>query len=489
MYPHKHNLLFIFIVLLSFQTIEAKNTENKSTDLNSKNTTTVSDFSNILNSPISTFSQSSEQQADATEYEEYDNNKKYTKGDIVYFNCMVWEKSNGSGAGTTPGKSNGAWKFVEYYNGGGCTFYNGVPEFDSSIIYQIGMSVYYNCTIWTKTNGSGAGTTPGKSNGAWEFVNYYDGGDCKFIDGVLEFDSSIIYQIGMSVYYNCTIWTKTNGSGAGTTPGKSNGAWEFVNYYDGGNCTFYNGVLEFDPSMIYENSGFKVYYNGKIWISKKKLGAGNTPTEGGWAWGIVGEYIPEIDTVKYHEEAVYQPETEIYFNCTLWKKVDNSPAGTAPGDNNDAWEFVEYFENSNECTFIDGVPEYDDTMTYLPGMEVYYDGNVWVNNTTNQKISGDTPNFTDSEWSAKNSSTLSVADDILKENITLYYNSNRIYYDFTKLENSSQIVCYDVKGSMIFSKEINNEKDVIELPSIQQGLYFLQVLNNNAKTFKKIIVL
>ncbi|UMB54464.1 T9SS type A sorting domain-containing protein [Lutibacter sp. A64] len=427
MYPHKHNLLFIFIVLLSLQTSEAKNFENKYTDLNSKNTTTVSDFSNILNSPINLISQDKEEQVYGA-IKKYNKNQSYNAGDIVYYNCMTWEKINNSPAGTEPGNSYDAWEFVEYYDQGDCTFYNGV----------------------------------------------------------LEYDANMIYPTDMEVYYNCTIWKKINKSGAGTTPGKSYGAWEFVNYYDGGNCTFYNGVPEFDKSMTYQ-PGMKVYYDNNIWEKINEVGSWSTPGESEYNWSLVEEYKLYDGAEKYIEEVVYQPETEIYFNCTLWKKVDNSPAGTAPGANNDAWEFVRYFENSNECTFINGVPEYDDTMTYLPGMEVYYDGNVWVNNTTNQKISGDTPNFNNSKWSAQKS--LSVADDILKENITLYYNSNRIYYDFSKLENSSQIVCYDVKGSLIFSKEINNDKDAIDLPSIQQGLYFLQVLNNNAKTFKKIIVL
>ena len=92
MHPHKNNLLFIFIVLLSFQTIEAKNFENKYTDLNSKNTTSVSDFSNILNSPISTFNQNSEQQADDADYEDYDSSNVYdVAGTLVIYNCKIWQ--------------------------------------------------------------------------------------------------------------------------------------------------------------------------------------------------------------------------------------------------------------------------------------------------------------------------------------------------------------------------------------------------------------
>jgi hypothetical protein len=318
--------------------------------------------------------------------------------------------------------------------------------------------------------------------------------------GVENWDNKIQYPANTKVLYNCKIWqSPTWKISANQTPGENN-LWQFVDFCDESpNCdieTLSCGVTDYNPNIIYNTRNIQVIYNCKIWRNIGYANPGVSP--GGnnyWAWEFVS-FCDEgscntntyCDVYEYDSDIKYKINTKVYYNCAIWVNIHgNVNPGVLPnGVNSWAWKFVDYCEENNNCTFYGGALEYDRNETYQPGMKVYYDGKVWINNksyniTTTPNINNNNP------WTLEK--TLSVEDDLLKENIVLYYNNNKIYYDFTKLENTSQIICYDTKGSIIFSKNITNSKDIIDLPSIKQGLYFLQVLNNNAKTFKKIIVL
>lgn len=52
----------------------------------------------------------------------------------------------------------------------------------------------------------------------------------------------------------------------------------------------------------------------------------------------------------------------------------------------------------------------------------------------------------------------------------------------------SEMVIYNVNGQIVNSQQIDNQNNVINVESLERGVYFVQVRNENGKTVKKLVV-
>ncbi|SNR33416.1 T9SS type A sorting domain-containing protein [Lutibacter flavus] len=272
--------------------------------------------------------------------------------------------------------------------------------------------------------------------------------------GAEEYDNSINYSKDDTVFFNCIIWNRGPGkASSGIDPGIDN-TWIFIdNCYDSlSGCTEPKPVCGIEPYnkyLLYHIDGTRVYYDCKIWYS-----------------------------AGYMDQTVETP--------------------IVPGTTS-SWQYESDCNESTECTEPDygycGAQMYNEYNIYS-----IYDTLVYYNNKLYQNSSyigaGQLPG-TDAKWvyqgecidPTATGRTLSNDDEALKANILLYYNNYKLYYDFTKLNGTSKIICYDTKGSLIFSKEVSNSKNEIIFPTLQQGLYIIRVINDSKMTFKRIIVL
>ena len=195
---------------------------------------------------------------------------------------------------------------------------------------------------------------------------------------------------------------------------------------------------------------------------------------------------------EWNSSTIYSTSgTQVYYNCAIWEN-SNYTVGNQP-ETNQVWVWVSNCTEEIGCANnYCGFQNYISAIPYTQYSQVYYDGIIWE--ARYWANPGNIPGVADM-WDEINTcsnpaaKTLSIEDVLLKENSKLYYYNNKLYFDFSKLENSSAVICYDIKGSLIFSKKVTNTTDEINLPSIQEGVYIIQILNNNAKTFKRIIVL
>lgn len=190
--------------------------------------------------------------------------------------------------------------------------------------------------------------------------------------------------------------------------------------------------------------------------------------------------------------------TKVYYDCKIWKSVNYVNSGVTPGTSW-VWYYESDCNESVTCTEPDygycGVPNYYHTNIYpTAGTLVYYDFKLYESNNyvNSEQIPGISTLWTYVEPCSDpmaSGRTLGYEDEELKKDISLYYYKQTIYFDFSNLETISELICYDTKGSIIFKEKVLNSKSTIGLPLIKQGIYIIQILNNNAQTFKKIIVL
>ncbi|PCI07168.1 MAG: hypothetical protein COB73_08675 [Flavobacteriaceae bacterium] len=84
---------------------------------------------------------------------------------------------------------------------------------------------------------------------------------------------------------------------------------------------------------------------------------------------------------------------------------------------------------------------------------------------------------------------LSVADQLLAESIVLYPNpaTNKLFIENKRFLNLESATIFDVTGRKLMTKDISENK-VLDIKQLSQGIYFINILSDNATTTKRFIV-
>lgn len=85
--------------------------------------------------------------------------------------------------------------------------------------------------------------------------------------------------------------------------------------------------------------------------------------------------------------------------------------------------------------------------------------------------------------------TVSVADQLLAESIVLYPNptSNKLIIQNDLFLNLETATIFDVSGRKLITKDISEIK-ILDISKLSQGIYFIDILSDNASTTKRFIV-
>ena len=86
-------------------------------------------------------------------------------------------------------------------------------------------------------------------------------------------------------------------------------------------------------------------------------------------------------------------------------------------------------------------------------------------------------------------STISIKENEKKSRITLFPNPTSNWLNIKSDENIVSIRIYDLLGRIVFNKNCNSKLDKLNLQSINNGKYFIQIITqNNFNFFEKIII-
>ena len=83
-----------------------------------------------------------------------------------------------------------------------------------------------------------------------------------------------------------------------------------------------------------------------------------------------------------------------------------------------------------------------------------------------------------------------IKNQTSKNEIEIYPNPAKTYFRInTQLKNSFQIYMYDLMGKLVFETEIKTDKDSVNLPSLNSGIYILKLVAEDGSIVNKKIII
>ena len=83
--------------------------------------------------------------------------------------------------------------------------------------------------------------------------------------------------------------------------------------------------------------------------------------------------------------------------------------------------------------------------------------------------------------------TTTALDAALTVSVSVYPNpsSDLVYVETAEAMSGSTIVVYDLKGAAMISKTNSSEKEILDISSLDNGIYYLRVKGEVVKLIKK----
>jgi uncharacterized repeat protein (TIGR01451 family) len=78
--------------------------------------------------------------------------------------------------------------------------------------------------------------------------------------------------------------------------------------------------------------------------------------------------------------------------------------------------------------------------------------------------------------------------NILNNDIKIYPNPSRDFFVIENISSHAQLTIYDLTGRNVLSKKSTAEKLIVNISTLPNGIYMLEVISENKKFFKKIVV-
>ncbi|WP_299258673.1 M12 family metallo-peptidase [uncultured Aquimarina sp.] len=228
-------------------------------------------------------------------------------------------------------------------------------------------------------------------------------------------------------------------------------------------CT---GINEWSDSVDY-TAGDKVVYLGRLFE--------RTPAND---WDDLGECSPDLCAiaVQWAENTTYAPGDVVIYQGNVWLRIENND-----------WEAVDCDIVTNDPCL--GINAWSGDANYSANDQVVYVGKVFEWNGTEWiEIATCLENPTAPGSSA-------IASLIKNKNIIIYPNPARNFVTLEMERVMSDKIIITIKnlnGKNVFSKTIKQMdpiihlKEILDVQSLQNGIYFIQIIDGNKISTKKI---
>lgn len=179
--------------------------------------------------------------------------------------------------------------------------------------------------------------------------------------------------------------------------------------------------------------------------------------------------------------------TEVYYDCKIWKNQWYANPNEVPGDNN-VWAMVSDCTEGPGCTssFCD-ISEYEAAYSYPnSNTKVYYECMIWKNQwyANPNEIPGENNVWLYvSDCDEGNGCLLSVPENETNT-MSVYPNPSSDFIEISKIEVKKDYEIYGLNGQFIFDGIIGrNEK--IDIRNLNSGVYFIHFKDFSIKFIKE----